>query len=543
MHACRTVLEQQIRERRQTLEEFAEYAESFARDHGEEGTLSLRHLQRLVAGKGPNGQPLGALRPATARLLESIFGRNIDELLAEPAFRTSAERGPSTPQHTFERIEVDTKPQPRRDHMHGGTDLSMSFDWLDEHAQWLPDTSRRKVMSRLAKLDTREVGDRNTKRGKVRRSQLARALRNYYGDSADGHTRYRVRCGEQDIETSVLTHPEWLDLACPLTPDRDGLQLVRSEPSLTDGNLDVKHAVNRLAEAAALDVRVANAPLYRLLSLDAGADGITGTVGRVPFTEYALTMDLLETELLDALATGTPDRLPLREKYLPNLSSVLDLSNRLCAGGALALVAIARPPDPYRGGQDYALLVQERSARVLNAPRRLSVIPKCFHQPLKDPRADVRIGATLRREMEEELFGRGEVDSTAAEHRVAEPMHPERLSAPMRWLVEVPSRMRMECTGFGLNLVSGNYEFASLIVVESEEFWTHYGGDLEANWEASGFRLYSSLDEEMLTELAADESWSHEGLFALFEGLRRLSQIGGDRVSPRPCMPAPESSR
>jgi tetratricopeptide (TPR) repeat protein len=81
----RTLLEQLIRERRQTFEEFAEYAEKFARDHGEPGTLSVRHLQRLAAGRRADGRPLGPVRPATARLLERIFGVGIDELLASPA--------------------------------------------------------------------------------------------------------------------------------------------------------------------------------------------------------------------------------------------------------------------------------------------------------------------------------------------------------------------------------------------------------------------------------------------------------------------------
>ena len=88
----------------------------------------------------------------------------------------------------------------------------------------------------------------------------------------------------------------------------------------------------------------------------------------------------------------------------------------------------------------------------------------------------------------------------------------------------------MECTGFGLNLVSGNYEFASLIVIEDEEFWSRFGGQVEANWESSNLRLYSSLDCELLTELIFEEAWSNEGLFALLQGLRRLGEIGGGRV-------------
>ncbi len=80
----RTVLEQRIRERRQTFEEFATFAEQFAVEHGEPGTLSVRHLQRLVAGRHPDGRPITQVRPATARLLERIFGLGIDDLLSVP---------------------------------------------------------------------------------------------------------------------------------------------------------------------------------------------------------------------------------------------------------------------------------------------------------------------------------------------------------------------------------------------------------------------------------------------------------------------------
>jgi hypothetical protein len=85
MRPYRTVLEQKIRERRQTYEEFAEYVETFAREHKEPGTLGVRHLQRLAAGRGPGGKPLGRVLPTTARLLEQILGVNIDELLAPPS--------------------------------------------------------------------------------------------------------------------------------------------------------------------------------------------------------------------------------------------------------------------------------------------------------------------------------------------------------------------------------------------------------------------------------------------------------------------------
>ncbi|WP_290050087.1 hypothetical protein [Amycolatopsis solani] len=86
----RTVLELKLRERSQTLAEFVEDAERFARTFGETGTLSVRHLQRLISGRKPDGSPVGRPRPATARLLERMLSVPIDDLLSSP----DAVRGP-----------------------------------------------------------------------------------------------------------------------------------------------------------------------------------------------------------------------------------------------------------------------------------------------------------------------------------------------------------------------------------------------------------------------------------------------------------------
>jgi hypothetical protein len=338
------------------------------------------------------------------------------------------------------------------------------------------------------------------------------------------------------VITSVLTCPQWLDLSCALADGHDRLAFAGpaagSDIPLDAGAADA--AVQRLAEILVAGTRFADMPLYRLTGIDAGNGQIGGSLGITQFASYALTLDLLEGELSDALTAGiapVPGSLPLRDRYLPDLTSVLNVGDRLCAGGALALCAFSRPADPLRGPADYVLLVQERSGRVVNAARQLAVIPKGFHQPMTDFRGEARIAATLRREMEEELFGRDDIDNTVNVQQAAEPMHPARLSAPMRWLLrENPAALRMECTGFGLNLVSGNFEFASLIVVDSDDFWDQFGGKIEAGWESSSLRQYSSLDSESLAELARDEAWSNEGLFAFLQGLRRLGAIGGDRV-------------
>ncbi|RSM34944.1 XRE family transcriptional regulator [Amycolatopsis balhimycina DSM 5908] len=400
------------------------------------------------------------------------------------------------------------------------SELEPAFAWLDRRIGWPPGTTRTRV---TAAAPARSRGGAT-----AGRSLVAETLASYYGDSVSGHAQYAARCGPVRVATSVLTRREWLDLACPLTFEGDQLAL-SADGEASREQLDAAAAVRRLAEAATHDVRIADVPLYRLTDVQVRPGMVGGKVSVVPFVEYALSVDLLERELLESLAAGR-DRMPLRDRYLPDLPAVLDLQGRLCAGGVLALTAIARPADPYRGGADYLLLVQERSGRVLNAARRLAVIPKSFHAPLANHRADARIGATLRRELEEELFGRVDVDRTAGTQRAADPMHPSRLSAPMRWLAEQPGRLRIECTGFGFNLVSGNYEFASLVVIEDEEFWPRFGGDVEANWEAAGLRQYSTLDGDLISELTGDETWSNEGLFAFLQGLRRLAEIGGDRV-------------
>jgi hypothetical protein len=415
--------------------------------------------------------------------------------------------------------------------------ISLALNRLDQLAGWEPGTARRQVATRLGRLDKSYLLDRASRRRRIGRDRTAQALGRYYEGQASGYGRYGTRSGQDsEIVTSVLTHPDWLDLDCPLTAGHDRLALA-SATAGRDVPLDSEAAAaaaERLAETLAANTRFVDTHLYRLVGIDIGKGKIGGSLGITQFASYALTLDLLEGELTDALTAGVaPQRgsLPLRDRYLPDLASVLDVAGRLCAGGALALCAFARPASPYRGPADYILLVQERSGSVINAARQLAVIPKGFHQPMTDFRSDAKIAATLLREMEEELFGREDIDNTLTGQNAADPMHPARLSEPMRWLLtENPGALRMECTGFGLNLVSGNFEFACLIIVDSDEFWSRYGGQIEANWESSALRQYSSLDSESLAALASDDAWSNEGLFAFLQGLRRLRQVGGDRV-------------
>ena len=417
----------------------------------------------------------------------------------------------------------------------------MTLERLDQDAGWAPGTARRQVAACMTRLNTDKLSDRAGRRRRISQREIAEALAGYYGLGAggelDGYCLYRAQARSSvEVRTSILTRPEWLDLACPLDAASDRLRLASTpsgnELSLTLGVSD--RATERLAEAAEINGHLVDGPLYRLLDVAIDADGIDGSVSVMPFVRYALTMDLLEGELIDAIAAGVPARpgmLPLRDRYLPELASVLDLRSRMCVGGVQALCAIARPASPDRGPADYALLVQERSAKVLNAAGRLAVAPKSFHQPMTDYQADTRITATLRRAMERELFGR-QTAGTLAGRQAADAMHPARLSEPMRWLSAEPGRMWVECTGFGFNLVSGSSEIACLVVIKSEEFWARYGGKIEASWESSCLRIVSSHDSGSIAELLGDPAWSNEGLFAFQLGFnsarsaQRLNHTG-----------------
>jgi hypothetical protein len=406
-------------------------------------------------------------------------------------------------------------------------------EWVDKHARWTPGTARRKVVERLAAVDVETLNERRQRHSLATQEQVAAGLSSYYG-IRPGYGTYKGHCGSRSFGTTIVSRPDWLDLKTTLTPEVDRLRLVSNDANDRSWTLDefaTDNAVNRLAEAIAIETRIYDLPLYRLMSIDVGSGSLDGTLGLASFAEYALTLDLLENEIVDAVATGTgtnPGHLPLRDRYLPDIDSVIDVSDRLCAGGALALFAVARPASAYNQ-PDYLILVQERSSHVVNSARRLS-LTQGFHQPMIDYRLETRISLTLMRELEEEMFGREELDNTVTNHRGADPMHPTRLTRPMRWLTKAPDRMRIEATGFGLDLVNGNYEFANLILVEDERFWDRFGGYVEANWEAGSIRRYSSQDRELITELISDPAWTNEGLFTLLQGIRRLAQIAPERV-------------
>ncbi|MHB1956705.1 MAG: hypothetical protein ACYCOU_23520, partial [Sulfobacillus sp.] len=201
----------------------------------------------------------------------------------------------------------------------------------------------------------------------------------------------------------------------------------------------------------------------------------------------------------------------------------MSFSERICAGGVVCLLAIARE-------EDYLLILQERSAKVLNAVGRLAVVPKAFHQPLIDFGGG-SLASTVNRELEEELLGRKELDqiSLKARKQIA-PGHLSALSKPMRWLHDHADSYRLKCTAFGINMLSGNYEVACLVIIDDPTWWATYAASLRTNWEIGNHSTYSTLDTDGIEKVIRDPRWSNEGLFAFLEGLRSLALYAPKRV-------------
>ena len=158
-------------------------------------------------------------------------------------------------------------------------------------------------------MDVRDLQDRANRRRRVGQRRIAEALGEYYGGAgrASGHGRYSAWCAKDgEIVTSVLTIPGWLDLDCSLTAASDRLRLT----SVADSDLALDEeaagaAGQRLAETLASGTRLVDMPLFRLLDIDVGGGALAGSVGVTQLVRYALTMDLLEGELVDALTAGT----------------------------------------------------------------------------------------------------------------------------------------------------------------------------------------------------------------------------------------------
>jgi hypothetical protein len=167
---------------------------------------------RTVAGwhQKPTMRP----RPEIQQLLDTALERAPESVKRRFSVLTGQADRPGDRER--ESASADTESRLIRD-----PNINMALGRLDEMVGWEPGAARRAVASRLRGLDRRDLDDQANRRKRVSRQRIAKALGNYYGANAtDGQGRYKANCESgEEIETSILTHPAWLDIHCDLTAD------------------------------------------------------------------------------------------------------------------------------------------------------------------------------------------------------------------------------------------------------------------------------------------------------------------------------------
>jgi hypothetical protein len=239
--------------------------------------------------------------------------------------------------------QPDTSPQPVGTET--ATDVrSVSFiEWIAEHSRLSVREAHDRLTARFGEIRNISGSERHQRaytRGHLTRGQLVAALERYYAASShEGYGLYKAHVGNHTLVTSLLTKPGWLQARVPLGTSAEHFQFIPPTAApiptpLLEGQL-LDAAIDRLAQAELSTTVLANNPIYQLLRIAIEPGRLQAAVTLVDFATYALTMDLLEAELIDTLAdvtghtaaTTTRDqrlRLPLRDAHLPSVAHVLD---------------------------------------------------------------------------------------------------------------------------------------------------------------------------------------------------------------------------
>ena len=93
----------------------------------------------------------------------------------------------------------------------------------------------------------------------------------------------------------------------------------------------------------------------------------------------------------------------------------------------------------------------------------------------------------------------------------------------------------------GTNLLSGNYEVGTLLVIHDPKFWWLFESTLRPNWEVGNLircstrpNVRAGSTRGLAGLLQSTDDWTSEGLLVLIEGLARLKQLFPEQV----CLPA-----
>jgi hypothetical protein len=215
--------------------------------------------------------------------------------------------------------------------------------WVADHSSMSFQEAYGAIVTRAERLLAQAPAIRYAeahRRRRITRAHIASALIAYYRNGflgGDKATFYGASVGGVPLTLSVLIQPGWSGRAIELGSDQEQFRLANpGVAALTDSleGVGLEAALIRLANVEVSNTVFINNPMYRLLDIDITQRRLEAMVALADFVDYALTMDLLESELVNALAmsgrqvaadTDLAGVLPLRDSYLPTAASALAL--------------------------------------------------------------------------------------------------------------------------------------------------------------------------------------------------------------------------
>jgi len=333
----------------------------------------------------------------------------------------------------------------------------------------------------------------------------------------------------EPVVTAFYTKPEWLRLRIPVdavvceVSDQDPPTQVDNEPIYA-----------KLIESSMLfrKVELWSDPCYRLIDYDVTAVGARlrfSGAESTNYLRYRFSAGLMSDELNDAAREHVIDQilarrsllLPRRCLWMPNADAIENVTRRFSAGGTATLFAMARgAPD-----HDYYVPLHVRSAAVAENRGFGAVSFNGYHQWFVNRENESHLRWTIFRELYEEVFGGAEASRPSK--RVKHDWYFN--ESYMDFFRKHSETIVNELIGFGFNTVVGNWECATLLVVQDERYWEQFGDMMKYGWEAENVLGFSTKHIHSWQRAIQERRWAGDSLVALLDGLKRLHELEPDR--------------
>lgn len=142
-------------------------------------------------------------------------------------------------------------------------------------------------------------------RSVLARSAIADAVHPYYGRTSTSF--YWARIGDgTEVALGMLSDPGWIGLDIPLDTDHELAHVLASENATTPPIAPelFRAAVKRLAIVEEGKASLYDRLLFQLIRLTVENGRLAANFAIASFATYALTVDLMETELVKSLVAG-----------------------------------------------------------------------------------------------------------------------------------------------------------------------------------------------------------------------------------------------